>query len=157
MGADLYIQPDYNNNFDKWKPKFDEAICERNKYPHGSQEYKLLQLQVDLMFKNMNSVGYFRDNYNSYGLFAQLGLSWWRDVIPLCNSRGNLTRPRAQKLLKMVQGAALCTASAQKVAQEQGDKTPDKGWDAHYEKFRQELLAFLQDAIDRNVPIECSL
>ena len=50
MGADVYLRSKSDAARAKYEPLFNEA--------------------------GMYSKGYFRDNYNPYGLFAQLGLSW---------------------------------------------------------------------------------
>lgn len=41
-------------------------------------------------------LGYFRDAYNSRGLFSQLGISWWQLMAKYCISKGEDVLPFAK-------------------------------------------------------------
>jgi len=85
---------------------------------------------------------YFRDSYNESSILWQLGLSWWRDVSDkIVDKEGVLD---AAKLLGMIK-----------------DKAPakedfDKG-DKYFVKKKEQLVKFLQDAIQNKIPVVTSL
>ena len=59
---------------------------------------------ADLYFSGSYSLahGHFRDAYNNGSLLRAYGLSWWRDVAPLCGADGAFTATR--KFLALLDG-----------------------------------------------------
>lgn len=154
MGADVYLRSIYEPNHAKHRAEFDKAVKAR-KSGNGSQE------AVSKAYDQMYSCGYFRDCYNSYGLFANLRdpdggtLSWWRDVsAKMLDGEGQLSVANAKKLLARVRAAKIDLASARQVAKEQHDKPPTV---EHYEQWRAELVTILEQSIKLGEPLDCSL
>lgn len=153
MGADIYLQSEFENNNARWN----RAVAKRDQYPRGSAMYERLQRDVKVAYSRMYGVGYFRDSYNSYGLFAQTDLSWWQDVVPLLNEDGCLPIENARKLADMVRSAKLDLSAAERVAAEQKDAPPEEGWEVFYETERAQLLTLIERSIELGEPLECSL
>jgi hypothetical protein len=158
MGADVYLQSVSNKCREEWEPKFKHAVAARDRHPRGSKTADKLQEKVMEAYNKMFGEGYFRDSYNSYGLFANLkDMSWWRDVIPMLDDNGYLPIAKAMKLKAMVENAPLDLTRSQEVASQQNDKEPEGGWEQLYENHRKELLDILQQSIDTNEPLYMSL
>lgn len=107
MGADLYVEPLFTANKQKYSPLFDAAVKARDSivmpedvrlamrkkmfgleidkadekllkaYSGVIALYDAAQKEVEDMSEKMYAVGYFRDSYNGGSLFWKLGLSWW--------------------------------------------------------------------------------
>lgn len=154
MGADVYLNSVHKPAYDKFEPIFREAVRLRRAYKGtDTAKSKRLQAAVDKAYDGMYGSGYFRDNYNGYGLFAQLGLSWWRDVVPMLMD-GQLPVECARSLRQRVADAPLDLTSAREVAKRQGDPEPTT---AEYEEWRGRLLAILDRSIELEEPLEMSL
>lgn len=92
---------------------------------------------------------YFRDSYNDGSLLWAFGLSWWKDVTPLCSSFGELRGGAALQLLGMMKMRSRDYA----VARQSADVATKKHWTSQYR-----LLSRLLRACDRSgEPILCSL
>lgn len=153
MGADIYLMSAYEPIRQRWQPVFDAAVRERDR---TKDEFKRLiaQKAINDAYNAMYSAeGYFRDNYNEYGLFAQLGLSWWSDVLGLLD-KGLLPICSAKHLRQHVAATPLDISPARLIAQKQGDPAPTE---AEYERMRSDLLALLDQSIRLNEPLRCSL
>ena len=50
---------------------------------------------------------YFRDSYNSSSLMWSLGISWWKDVIPMLDDESMLSTEKAQDLIKMIEDSEI--------------------------------------------------
>lgn len=152
--ADVYLESETKECSRIWRDVFNAVVAARDLSPEGSEDEKELQKIVNTAYDHLYGRGYFRDTYNPYGLFAQLGLSWWQDVIPMLDDRGYLPIDRAKDLEKMVKEAPLCLNSAQRAAREQGDEEPTL---ESYEKRRQKLLSLLNSSIMFGEPLRMSL
>jgi hypothetical protein len=90
MGADLYIESTYSSLQAQYQSKFEAAIKLRNSAKSEKQKLNA-QHQIEKLYDVMHPASaYFRDSYNSYSLLAQLGLSWWRDVLPKLDDNDRL-------------------------------------------------------------------
>lgn len=186
MGADLYLNSLYEVNSARFRPLFQEAVAHRDKIiaraGHKAPGVKAAQKLVDKNYSAMYAEGYFRDRYNSFGLFAQLGISWWRDVTPLLDADGNLSIVHAKSLRERVAKTPLnlgpevidaavndmdaypfkdkkevaALAEAQKALTE-GQQAKVRKSLKSYQKWRKELLDLLDKSIELNEPIHCSL
>lgn len=154
MGADVYLESETKKSSRIWRNVFNAVVASRDLAPEGSKDERELQKMVNTACDHLYGRGYFRDNYNPYGLFVQLGLSWWQDVIPMLDDRGYLSIDKAKDLEKTVREAPLCLNFAQRVAQEQGDEEPTLEF---YEKRRKELLSLLNRSIMLGEPLHMSL
>lgn len=170
MGADLYIRKVYEANRAKWEPAFLAAAHARDTaYPtiqRNNPEYDALQAKVSETYDNMMSEGYFRDSYNSSSVMWQMGLSWWNDVTPLCNKKGELGMKAIKKLIAMIesrpitiQGIQESWDKANKEAIENKYKLTESAqdWFEYFTKDRTDLLAFLRKALELKEPIDASL
>lgn len=82
MGADLYIQSNYDRLQQQHQRDFELAVAKRDK-AKTSSEHDRAQREVSRLYDAMHSPdAYFRDGYNKWNVLAQLDLSWWRDVAP---------------------------------------------------------------------------
>lgn len=95
--------------------------------------------------------GYFRDSYNSYNVLWQMGLSWWRDIIPMLNKSHGLTIKKIGRFKAMVE-----TREIPDEPKDYEGKPIGVPRD-YFVKARQELLDFLGKAIAEKRQIECSL
>jgi len=102
MGADLYLTNIYEANRTSIEPQFKEAVAIRDSYPRDSLEYHQAQIEVEHWFDKMSSVGYYFDPYTSDSLLAQLGMSWWQDVLPLLNENDELSLKDAKWFLSEI-------------------------------------------------------
>jgi len=149
VGADLYLEPVYTENREQWEPLFYQAVMRRDKFPKGSRDAKVAQKEVERYFDKMHAQGYFRDPYNKWSVLWMLKQSWWQDVIPLLDNDARLSVAQTRKLLVMLE------------EQEPGFEERIAGLrkkDQRYFRGRYRALRkFLKEAIDRNVPVRCSL
>jgi hypothetical protein len=162
MGADLFIEEIHNPVWQRYAPLFKAAMRRRNQSPPGSQAAETARAEAvrysDLMF----SAGYFRDSYNITSVLACLGLSWWEDVLPLCNADRVLTGAQLRRFRLMVASAQL-QLPTQAELEEYGLTVADAGtyslagWHDYFRERHAELLAFLDQAIACQGSIRCSL
>lgn len=173
MGADLYIRTLNDKCRAEWEPKFEAAVAARDAaFPgHGipvkgnpqRKEFEKLQAAVSEAHEKMYSEGYFRDSYNSWNLFSKIGLSWWQDVIPLQNKKGEIRGPRIKKFVSMLEAhpvteEAISVFRAQ-VTAETG-KAPEESREEllkYYQTQHAELTAFCRKALELKEPIYASL
>lgn len=80
MGADLYIQSNYDRLQQQHQRDFELAVAKRDKARTAAEHHRA-QREVSRLYDAMHSPdAYIRDGYNKWCVLAQLGLSWWRDV-----------------------------------------------------------------------------
>ncbi len=162
MGADLYIEKIHQPVVQKYEPLFEAAVQRRDRLPRGSQEANAAQEEVTKYYDLMFSAGYFRDSYNATGVLWRLGLSWWQDVIPLCTQAHKLRQDKLRKFRDMVAQAELKLPTKEELEQahatvaESGEDSLE-GWHRYYREKRGQLLAFLDQAIELNTHVTCSL
>ena len=162
MGADLFIEQIHTPLVNRYKPLFLAALQKRNQAPKGSKAATVAQAELEKYAALMDSAGYFRDNYNATSVLWRLDLSWWVDVLPLCDKNGNLEGGTLVKFREMVKGAKLNLPTQQEL-KDQGFKLAENGeysvagWHAYFRKSHVRLLAFLDEAIALNTSIYCSL
>lgn len=186
MGADLYILKFHDAARAEHQPKFDAACRERdvawekagmgryrsspNVVPTLSQraewavKAETAQKVVDAEYDAMHGESYFRDSYNASCLLQYMGLSWWQDVVPMLNSKGNLTLPKLREFLKMLEEhpvnitlkALRHTLVTNNATIDRGENSP-RAWRDHFIQRRLELIAFVKLARKRRNVIHCSL
>jgi len=163
MGADLYIKPVFDKNETKYRPMWDKAIAKRDKATRGTIAANKAQKEVDKAWENLHKVGYFRDSYNCWTMLATLKLSWWRDVGPLLTKETCLLEgENLKKFRDMVVLAKQELPDKDTIIKNGGQvsKTGDDSLENIHKYFqdkRQRLIDFLDLAIKKNYPIECSL
>lgn len=162
MGADLYIENIHQPVYQKYKPLFLAAMRKRDQYAEGSKEAEAAQADVEKYVELMFSAGYFRDNYNASSVLWRLGLSWWEDVIPLCDAAHNLKGTALMNFRDTIRTAKLKLPTKAELHADGLQRTPLGGlglaqWHGYFRHRHKELLAFLDEAITRNTSIYCWL
>ena len=159
---DLFIRQIHELLVDKYWPLFDAAVQRRDSLPRGSKAAEAAQMEVTKYYELMRSEGFFGDSYNHTSALWTLGLSWWRDVIPMCNEQGELEKENLRKFREMVAAANQWLPSGRQLrkngarVEETGDNSLEE-WHKYYHEKRQRLLVFLDRAIQLNTAVHCSL
>lgn len=162
MGADLYIEAIHTPVWNRYAPLFDAAVRKRDQSPPDSAAAIAAQAEVNKYYDLMFSAGYFRDSYNATSVLWRLDLSWWTDVIPLCNENHHLTGDGLATFRQLVQQATL-TLPTRTELEAEGVTVTDEGeeslagWHAYFREKHAQLLAFLDEARACHSSIRCSL
>jgi hypothetical protein len=129
MGADLYIQPKFEEEYQKRVTE--EGIEDRYKYIYDDNPY------------------YFRDSYNNSSVLWKLDLSWWKDVVEYCDDEMTMPPEKAREWLKVIQShqSQFDTNIAKDGSEEQD----------YYRNKLVKLQAFYQRAIDEGLSIRHSV
>lgn len=107
MGADLYIQSNYDRRQQQHQRDFELAVAKRDK-AKTSSEHDRAQREVSRVFDLLHPPSaYFRDPYSRFSVLAQLGLSWWRDVAPRLEEDDSLPLDDVRWLLEEVRSRRL--------------------------------------------------
>jgi hypothetical protein len=85
----------------------------------------------------------------SVNLLSRFELSWWRDVLPMLDSKNYLPVAGVKRLLGMLQDREAGFQTSLTVLPPENRQ--------YFQERSQELQRFLQQAIDLNEPIYCSL
>ena len=149
MGADLYIRALFESNYEKWKQEFEKAVAKRSALAEGTPEFEKAQQQVEYYYERMYGQGYFRDSYNNSNLLWQFDLSWWEDIVPMLDSQGRLSVAKVKQVLEMLK--------EREVTFEQNVGELERGQQQYFRAKYGQLRAFLAQAVEAGVPIDCSL
>jgi hypothetical protein len=150
MGADLYLASLFAKHHAKWEKRFERAVAERDRLTEGTPEFERAQKRVNAAYERMYARGYFRDSYNPSNLLWQFGLSWWTDVSALVDTKeGLLTPEKAETLLRMLE--------ERESVFEGGLASKPTPTQRYFRAKYRTLRAFLETAVRRNEPIECSI
>lgn len=109
----------------------------------------------------MNTDNYFRDSYNGSNVLWTLNLSWWNDVTPMLKN-GELKGKNLIKFRDMVVNAKQVEITEEYLKEkfcsvsESGEDSIEN-WEKYFTTKRQELIEFLNKAIELKQPIDCSL
>ena len=152
MGADLYMNDAYKKREKKLAPQIQEALDNRKANPDDEDAH---QKAMDLYDKLYTKDVYFRDSYNSGSLMWSLGLSWWEDVQELIDNEGDLHPLQIQKLLNIIKSREVSVSNDFKA--DMPDEWTDEDALQYFNEQRDELISFLQKAIDTNDTIGCSV
>ena len=149
MGADLFIRPVFEEQRSKWEKHFELAVARRNRLQRGTAAYDAAQQRVDFCYEKLYERGYFRDPYNDWDLLWNFGLSWWTDVIPRLDDEGRLSVEDTKKLLALLR---------EREPTFEANVSKSSAEDQQYfrERYRR-LQRFLEEAIQLDEPVECSL
>lgn len=175
MGADLYIESNYNSLQSQHGHEFQDAVNRRDK-AKTLKARNQAQTDVERLFDATHvPSAYFRDAYNSSCLLAQLGLSWWNDVAPRLTEDDHLPLAEVAWLLGQVRERRLsCQTAATEEQQAAADviakvsgksATPQVTLKATYSAEDVEwfvtrkatFIMFLQTAIELGEEPVCSL
>ena len=92
---------------------------------------------------------YFRDGYGDGSLLSLFGLSWWVDIDPLTDEKGKMSPKNIHFLLQELK-------TRQGLFKE-NLKFVKKDEPAYYVKQCKTLMSLLEDALDKEESISCSL
>lgn len=161
MGADIYLRSKYQPNYDRIKPLFDKALDYADSLKSGTPEYKAAHAEVDRLYEEMCSIGYFRDSYNNSSLFRQLGLSWWQDIHPLLDGNRQSVARLPQFPLERVPWLRHKVSSteldAARIMAVQGTAETYEQCVEYFEAKRIHFLALLDWSDELGEPLEMSL
>jgi len=161
MGADLYIEQLFQPQMVKYRPLFEAAVRRRDSLPQGSPATAEAQAEVSRYFELMYAEGYFADSYTGTCVLNRLGLSWWEDVAPLCTDGAFLRDERLRQFRELIAKAPLRLPTkeelqADRVHVDDGDNSLE-AWHRYFAQGREQLLAFLDQAIALDAPVFCWL
>lgn len=158
MGADLTIRKYYEQSVEKYEGKFNEA-CQRRNLAKSQKQKEKIQASVERYYRLMHgSRGYFRDSYNGTSVLNALGLSWWQDVIPMLDKKGDLSPEKAKELIDMVKEAKMPKIDLGWLRDNGLDSTDSPMlWRKYFVDKRRDLLKFLSIAVREDLKIHCSL
>ena len=167
MGADLYIRSIYDKKRQELKPAMDQ-LDEQIKAETDDEKKLALREKLMALYEQLDTCGgYFRDSYNPTSLFWAIGLSWWKDVVPMCDEQGNLQPEEVRRLLHMIQDdSRMIPEEPEKLkafllakrcqVDDEGENSPE-GWLTYLNEKSDRLQAFLRKAYELQEPIYCSL
>jgi len=121
-----------------------------------------MEKKIQKYYRELCSDAYFRDPYNPNSALWWLGLSWWRDVVPMLNKRSELNIQSVKRLREMVR-SAMSTDLGTEYPKEVGifldEATPDKieKWRECAREGQKELIKFLDKTISLRSAIISSL
>ena len=149
MGADLFIRTLFEEHRTQWERRFDRAVARRDRLQRGTAAYDAAQQHVEFCFEKLHERGYFRDPYNDWDVLWKFGLSWWTDVIPLLDDEQRLSVENTKKLLALLaEREPTFETNVSKLSAEDQQS---------FRKRYPRLQRFLEEAIELDEPIECSL
>jgi len=145
MGADLYLRSITDKARAEYGRRFQEACRERDLFAFGTPEWNAKQNEVNELFDKMYpDDGYFRDAYNDSNLLWQLGLSWWKDILPMLDKRNYLPIRQAERFLKMLLERELPLSL-------------DDDARKYFQNKKERLTSLLKRSIEMREKIYCSL
>jgi hypothetical protein len=169
MGADIYLKSVFDENNAKYRPLFEQAARNRDKYmaEHNIPSFecadetcKKMQNRVEFLYNKMMGKGYFRDSYSMSGISTLLHFSWWQTEY---TEDGTLSIENAKKLLEHLKSVRvpmpknLAESGYGKVEGELGYNEETLRWRAFFMKQRLKLIALLKTSIETNEPLVCSV
>ncbi len=162
MGADLYIQSNYEKNKAEFKPLFEAAVEERNALPEGKARDAAQRKVIKYSNKMHDESGYFRDSYNGTSLMRVINMSWWKDIGPMINEDGNLEPHKAQMLLEIVRAKKIIPITEAFLRESHCQVTKTglnsvESWEKSFADRKAEFERFLKRAVNLNEPIRCSI
>jgi hypothetical protein len=153
MGADVYLEKAYDKKFADKKETLEGFAHDANHDELTEAQKKHMMDVYDDLYKQGDV--YYRDSYNSGSVLWAMNLSWWDDVLPMCDDDGYLDADGIRKFLDMVEDAPL------HVSQGFQNNMPSEWTYDDAMKYLQEeadlLISFLKKALDTNDRLSCSL
>lgn len=167
MGADIYLRSVYELNAAKWRPAFDAAVAERDKYNKQCRRdlAEAAQKKVHEAYDKLFSVGYFRDSYNPSNFLWITGLSWWNDIIPRLNANGELPLKQARwfrnrlakEVITLDRVKKHIDAREAEHGQSYSHPIDYEGWLKRWQEDQKELIALLDQSLALGERLDCSL
>jgi len=158
MGADLYIMSIFKANHAQYEPEFAELVEQRNQFNKAGKylQAEQAQEQIEQVHDRMYEAGYFRDSYNDSNLLWLFGISYWQDIRDMLNQQSELEPEQAKTLLKRLNRRERIFEAR---LQEQSvlESWTKEERETYFRKKYAEFRRFLQQAIDLNKPIYCSI
>jgi len=112
---------------------------------------------IHLLNEEGKVVSYFRDAYHSTSLFALLGLSWWTNVLPLCEN-GYLSMDNAKKFKDLLLENPVTMEHIVQLSTKRDCTLEDRvEMLARYEQEWKKLLHLIEQSIESKLPLLCFL
>lgn len=155
MGADLYIKKLQDPVKAEWRPKFDEAVSQREAATDDAAR-EAAQTLVNEAYDHLYGDGhYFRDSYNATSVLHRMGLSWWQDIEYDVHDEAadiNVSPDACRRFLEKVQNAPFTLPTRNELLRDHA-KVDDgensvEAWHKFYAERREKLIAFLKRAIE---------
>lgn len=168
MGADLYLEPNFSRTRDAMQPKFEEAARKRDRAHKRGDEAAVsaAQAEVNEWYDRMyDTEDYFRDSYNPSSVMAAIGLSWWRDVIPMLDADDNLSAERCEALAAEIESREVPYRTAAELEAvgcivDDNENNPES-WRNYFLRERESLVRFFRRAAaairENGANLRCSL
>ncbi|HZQ20436.1 MAG TPA: hypothetical protein VFA90_17210 [Terriglobales bacterium] len=158
MGADLFIKARFDRTFNSDMPSPEKSVQSKapSSAPCGMHALQPTARPNEPVF----SEAYFRDSYNLTSVLWTLGLSWWQDVLPLLDERNELKGQKLKGFRDQVAGARQHLPTAEEFREQNWKGSSISSLaelHVYYMKKRKGLLAFLDLAIEKGLPVQCSL
>ena len=152
MGADLYIKSVTDKAHEENQKAFDHAVQNRDNVQTEAEKGQL-QKEVDKCWDAMYPEGYyFRDSYNESNLLWQMGLSWWSNTFI---KHHYMSAANAKKFKQIILNKPITEV---KFGHPEWVKDPDDPeWLTSFQTRREELIKFLDNAINLKERIYCSV
>lgn len=171
MGADIYLNSKFNKNFDAVAKEIEEVeklfkvTAPQGIMDTANDEENAFDAMMVPLFEKQYSVGFFRDAYNSYSLLGNLGLSWTQEVFDRLED-GILSVENCKWLLGEINNRRLgeqvikepivarlenLLGNVNAIVELDADKIE------YLVKKKSKLVNLLQDAIELNEPLYCSI
>lgn len=120
-----------------------------------AQRRESMQTLVMLAFDQMNAKGYYRDSYNQSNLLWRLGMNYWGYINELLDGSCLMSVANMRKLADDIKHATIIPAG-----QMEGDEHLSgilSEWDTYFAEKKADLLALMQQAIDKKEPLYWSV
>lgn len=120
-----------------------------------AERKEAMQSLVRLAFDQMNAKGYYRDSYNQSNLLWRLGMNYWGYINELLDGSCLMSVANMRKLANDIKHAAIIPAG-----QMEGDERLTgilAEWDTYFAEKKADLLALMQQAIDKKEPLYWSV
>ena len=151
MGANLYLKSSFDSNntkymrlYSSWSER--EESFEKQGKPLEEDNARKLALKYLI---KAHERGYFSDGYGDGALLSLFCVSWWVDIAPLTDKKGKMSPKNIRFLLyelKTRQGLF-----------NENLKFVKKDELAYYMKQCKTLMSLLEEALDKEEAISCSL
>lgn len=160
MGADLYLTG-FGENKKKYQSLLDEALTKRDeaRMAGNTQEAEHWKKEIERLNDLIYGEYYFCDSYNSSSVACAMGISWWRDIVPLLNENSNLCGEKLEAVIAMVEEKQISPAVELKLENcVDADTTEGRErWRQYFVEERERLLTFLKNGRKNSTGIMCSL
>lgn len=120
-----------------------------------AERKEAMQSLVRLAFDQMNAKGYYRDSYNQSNLLWRLGMNYWGYINELLDGSCLMSVANMRKLANDIKHATIIPAGQMKGDEHLSGILAE--WDTYFAEKKADLLALMQQAIDKKEPLYWSV